>query len=629
MTPSRRSRSLPSPAATAAIAAEDLDPSSADVLMPQSQSLDVSQIVFIESRFSPSCEKDCVYDGIVSYLRSRSYPPFLKLTSNPQAAKVEFRRKCGSFFIDIHGELVKGRASGLHRHVLRRGELTAVMKFVHEVLGHCNAEVCVKVTHPVVWSSEPFDITAYSVIKQCECRDKGVSRRWFPCTVECVKYIALIFVREANGGYLLSLRSVSDKVDLGQFQITVPKYTKPKPKVREVLMDGKHRIADRRELEDVLTKLHMAFGHCSANSLRILFKSKFHYPAFFMAAREVCYRCWFCKLEPHRKHFIIPDYGYDVEIELTNGNSTRNFVINPRDVTAGKVARYITEILEDARNNLCLESAAVIADGAGLTLEPREETFSCDNISTSSVWSTGQTVAPDRLNPTVHSRRNKINNRKSSPHTELPIRARLIPPSDISLGPTSALEARNTDSFVSRSSQRSSCSLVSREHSHINHRMRNNSTMKNSDLPLQRQVLQQDSTVVPLDNGVSRTPPFLGKCCYVASIVEGRECTCPQHNPCAAVLEQENYVPNADNQVPDDAFYKEITELHSTSSHCVPCTMNYNTNFSCAPTVVTPPVTPACCVSQNDYSNSTSTLIDLGDLSTFFVDLIGCSTEGR
>ncbi|KAK6739678.1 hypothetical protein RB195_008277 [Necator americanus] len=543
MTPSRRSRSLPSPAATAAIAAEDLDPSSADVLMPQSQSLDVSQIVFIESRFSPSCEKDCVYDGIVSYLRSRSYPPFLKLTSNPQAAKVEFRRKCGSFFIDIHGELVKGRASGLHRHVLRRGELTAVMKFVHEVLGHCNAEVCVKVTHPVVWSSEPFDITAYSVIKQCECRDKGVSRRWFPCTVECVKYIALIFVREANGGYLLSLRSVSDKVDLGQFQITVPKYTKPKPKVREVLMDGKHRIADRRELEDVLTKLHMAFGHCSANSLRILFKSKFHYPAFFMAAREVCYRCWFCKLEPHRKHFIIP--------------------------------------------------------------------------------------APDRLNPTVHSRRNKINNRKSSPHTELPIRARLIPPSDISLGPTSALEARNTDSFVSRSSQRSSCSLVSREHSHINHRMRNNSTMKNSDLPLQRQVLQQDSTVVPLDNGVSRTPPFLGKCCYVASIVEGRECTCPQHNPCAAVLEQENYVPNADNQVPDDAFYKEITELHSTSSHCVPCTMNYNTNFSCAPTVVTPPVTPACCVSQNDYSNSTSTLIDLGDLSTFFVDLIGCSTEGR
>lgn len=116
-----------------------------------------------------------MYDGIIDYLRNRTYPPFLKLTSNRQIAKIEFRcvpngvclgyfyfktslcylpcssdsrKKCESFFLDKHGELIEGRAKGLERHVLRRGELACVMKFIHEVLGHCSADVwyayCIK-----------------------------------------------------------------------------------------------------------------------------------------------------------------------------------------------------------------------------------------------------------------------------------------------------------------------------------------------------------------------------------------------------------------------------------------------------------------------------------------------------
>ncbi|VDM71287.1 unnamed protein product [Strongylus vulgaris] len=94
------------------------------------------------AHFPPSFhEKDCMYDGIVNYLRRHTFPPFIKLTTNKQIARAEFRKKCESFYIDQRGVLIEGRAGGLHRHVLRRGELAHVMKFVHEVLGHCNAEV--------------------------------------------------------------------------------------------------------------------------------------------------------------------------------------------------------------------------------------------------------------------------------------------------------------------------------------------------------------------------------------------------------------------------------------------------------------------------------------------------------
>ncbi|KAK6043540.1 hypothetical protein COOONC_18956 [Cooperia oncophora] len=82
-----------------------------------------------------------MFDGIMEYLKTNRYPSFIKLTTDKAAAKSEFRRKCSMFFLDKNGDLIQGRAAGVHRNVLRRGELATVFHFIHEALGHCSADV--------------------------------------------------------------------------------------------------------------------------------------------------------------------------------------------------------------------------------------------------------------------------------------------------------------------------------------------------------------------------------------------------------------------------------------------------------------------------------------------------------
>ncbi|CAJ0600233.1 unnamed protein product [Cylicocyclus nassatus] len=404
-----------------------------------------SEIVCIQAHFSPSFhEKDCMYDGIVNYLRNRTLPQFLKLATDRQQARADFRfpfrRKCEAYYINEHGVLVEGRARGLHRHVLRRGELVHVMKFIHENLGHCSAEVCAKVAQPAVWSNEPFDLTAYSVIKHCECREKNATRRWFPCRVECAGSILLSFERDAEGGYDVSIRSTAKEVDLALFQKSVTRCARPQPKLPEILIDGRYRIDSRQELEDVLEKLHSAFGHCGPGQLRILFKSRFHYPVFYLAIREICSRCWFCKLEPQRKHFSISDYTYKIEVTSAKDNSPRRFFITPQETTVREVQNYINEILEKSRRNIDLEAAAAMANGADQT-----------DSSPNKIYRIGDDVDEALENECSATPRPSVyyQYRERSHQVETqPKRPRLIPPSEISLGPTTSLEASESDTSM-------------------------------------------------------------------------------------------------------------------------------------------------------------------------------------
>uniref|UniRef100_A0A183FBD2 IRS-type PTB domain-containing protein n=1 Tax=Heligmosomoides polygyrus TaxID=6339 RepID=A0A183FBD2_HELPZ len=83
-------------------------------------------------------------------LKKRTYPAFIKLTTDKVAARKEFRwlsikyssrEKCSLFRLNEAGQLLQGRPRGVHRHVLRRGELSRVFEFVHDALGHCCADV--------------------------------------------------------------------------------------------------------------------------------------------------------------------------------------------------------------------------------------------------------------------------------------------------------------------------------------------------------------------------------------------------------------------------------------------------------------------------------------------------------
>ncbi|VDO23666.1 unnamed protein product [Haemonchus placei] len=98
-------------------------------------------VMSVEANFLPSHEGDSMFDAIVTYLKTKDYPSFIKSTTDAVAARSEFRRKCSTFFLDKSDELLQGRAAGVHRHVLRRGELRTVFRFVHEALGHCSADV--------------------------------------------------------------------------------------------------------------------------------------------------------------------------------------------------------------------------------------------------------------------------------------------------------------------------------------------------------------------------------------------------------------------------------------------------------------------------------------------------------
>ncbi|EYC05576.1 hypothetical protein Y032_0081g1456 [Ancylostoma ceylanicum] len=580
-----------------------------------------SQILCIESCFPPSKEKDCMYDGIIDYLKTRTYPPFLKLTSNRQIAKIEFssdcRKKCETFLLDKHGELVEGRAKGLERHVLRRGELAYVMKFIHEVLGHCSADVCVKVAQPVVYSSEPFDIAAYSVIKRCQCRDKNSTVRWFPCPVDYAKHIALVFVRKANGGYLLNIRSTSDEVDLGHFRMTVPRPTKGKIKPPEVLIDGRYRINDRIELEDVLDKLHLAFGHCGPNHLRILFKSRFHYPCFFVAAREICARCWFCKLETHRKHFQINDYGYDIEVKPAKEDQPRIFMIYPRDVTTREVTKYINETLRQSRENLGMEAAAVIANGAGLGSPPSKKS----RTNVDETVSACRAIASDRPNICFRYKRNVVENYR--PQYRSPPRRRLIPPSEISLGPVTTTEGSDTDSSMSRNSSQmsgggdanySNACVKSYQNSNCHPIIANAKPAGYSyqvvSQPSSNQTVRWDTSM----NNMSTS--YVDNSYYIADDTDGGQYSCELNDTCMPLVEPANYIPNDSGQVVNDAFYEDISDLQPTSSQCVPYLMDYNADFTCEP--ISPNTQIIVEDSGNAFTDPVDVLEDLGDLSSFF-----------
>ncbi|KAL6728246.1 hypothetical protein Aduo_010036 [Ancylostoma duodenale] len=593
MTPPSRSGDLP----TTARPSEDIDRQHSSPEPVHEPLPGCSQILCIESCFPPSKERDCMYDGIIDYLRSRTYPPFLKLTSNRQLAKMEFssdcRKKCETFLLDKHGELVEGRAKGLERHVLRRGELACVMKFIHEVLGHCSADVCVKVAQPVVYSSESFDIAAYSVIKRCQCRDKNATVRWFPCPIDYAKHVALVFVRKANGGYLLNIRSTSDEVDLGRFQMTVPRPAKAKVKPPEILIDGRYRINDRIELEDVLDKLHLAFGHCAPNHLRILFKSRFHYPCFFIAAREICARCWFCKLETHRKHFVINDYGYDIEVKPAKEDQPRIFLIYPRDVTTREVTKYINETLQMSRQNLDMEAAAVIANGAGLGSPPSKKSRS----SVDETVSACRAIASDRPNFCFRYKRNVVGS--CQPQYRSPPRRRLIPPSEISLGPTSTTGGSDTDSSGSRnSSQMSGC----------------------RDLNCSGVMSYQNSNCNPAvrwDMAVNvGSTSYVDNSYYIANDTDGGQYSCELNDTCMPLVEPQNYIPNANDQAVNDAFYEDISDLQPISSQCVPYLMDYNADFTCEP--FSPNTQVIVEESGNAFIDPVDVLEDLGDLSSFF-----------
>ncbi|VDL79487.1 unnamed protein product [Nippostrongylus brasiliensis] len=282
-----------------------------------------SAVVSLEETFPPSEIQDPMYDAIVQYLRAGHYPSFIKMTTNKPVSREEFRRRCEQFFLDKTGELIHGRTMSVHRHALRKGELSKVIHFVHEVLGHCSSTVCANVVSPLIWTSECLNTTAYEVIRRCDCRK--VREAWrSSCSVDTARHISLSFVREHDGGFTIVLHSTSKNIDLSQFQTAFSHEfaeAKERPhratkKCTPYMKDGRYRLRDFAEMEDILQKLHEAFVH---------------------------------------------SYDYDVEVIGDINSSSRVFLIRPHRIPVEE-SKYFTEsVLGTSQNVVTLDDAARMA----------------------------------------------------------------------------------------------------------------------------------------------------------------------------------------------------------------------------------------------------------------------------
>ncbi|XGW16266.1 hypothetical protein V3C99_001601, partial [Haemonchus contortus] len=558
------------------------------------------------ANFLPSHEGDSMFDAIVTYLKTKNYPSFIKSTTDAVAARSEFRKKCSTFFLDKSDELLEGRAAGVHRHVLRRGELRTVFRFVHEALGHCSADVCVRVVSPSLWSSENMDLTARDEIKRCGCRKRRSSGRT-ACNMETARYISLKFIRDPLGGFTIVLRSTSRDVDFNCFQSSIPeddvvrKERQESYELPSILIDGRYRINGKEELQDVLEKLHVAFVHCAANNLRILFKSRFYCPGFTSAADKVYSRCWFCRRDGRRKHrFFIKCYEYDVIVQGDLNDPSRKFLIKPRGIPPEEAERFITSVLRSCDSIITLNDAANMFDNSAEVLSLKKKKRSNDRKN--------QEIPRSRLggsNPTVRkatARKRKKSTTSTYTSSRTKDTSRLIPPSEISLGPSPSHNWSETDS--------SSCDYGQNVISSSGRCVAD----ERSDIDWQDQGAQ----VEPVHASTSLQETFSSCHSEANGTASGQICEewwqdshwfgDPYSSDCADFPESETI------QAESNAYTEDFSEFHPTEGQYLPFLMYYDAD--CASDMCGQiPKAVRDHVSNNGYSTLNDPLEDLRNLS--------------
>ncbi|KAK5984934.1 hypothetical protein GCK32_001004 [Trichostrongylus colubriformis] len=578
-------------------------------------------IVSVEANFLPSHENDAMFDGIVEYLRSRRYPSFIKLTTDKISARAEFRRKCGMFFLDKNGDLLHGRAAGVHRHVLRRGELSTVFHFVHEALGHCCALVCIRVVSPSLWSCENMELLAQDEIKRCGCRPLGSSWR-SACNLETSRYILLKFARDVSGGFAITLRSTSKDVDFRHFQSTVDREivqrkVKKKKSMPPILIDGRYRIYDDAEMVDVLEKLHVAFAHCAANNLRILFKSRFYCFGFCNAAAEVCSRCWLCMTEGRKKRKLtIKCYEYDVIVQGDINDPSRKFLIKPRGISPEEAEQFMASVLGSCNNIITLEEAAIMADTSNEISPSTKKQKLTENMNRELLKKKQQQFARGESNPTTCADMGKKRRRKSGVSSNTGAKAkknwRLIPPSEISLGPTSSNDWSDTDSSACGSSQNTggyTDFYCADQHGHIED-SHTSAGIQNHATPLSR------GSCLSHQHDTRRTTD--------ARWSEGVRQVRQDSDSCNQFVANDDtsFSEGEQVQAAQDPFSEDFTDLQPTESQYLTFLMDYNADFDCD-AYAEAPVTTDNSFQNGDCVEYTDPLEDLRDLSLdVFADLI-------
>ncbi|WKY00634.1 hypothetical protein Q1695_015006 [Nippostrongylus brasiliensis] len=415
-----------------------------------------SAVVSLEETFPPSEIQDPMYDAIVQYLRAGHYPSFIKMTTNKPVSREEFRRRCEQFFLDKTGELIHGRTMSVHRHALRKGELSKVIHFVHEVLGHCSSTVCANVVSPLIWTSECLNTTAYEVIRRCDCRK--VREAWrSSCSVDTARHISLSFVREHDGGFTIVLHSTSKNIDLSQFQTAFSHEfaeAKERPhratkKCTPYMKDGRYRLRDFAEMEDILQKLHEAFVHCTAQNLQNLFKSRFYSPGYRNAANGLLSRCRFCRLkEQQKRRFHVQSYDYDVEVIGDINSSSRVFLIRPHRIPVEE-SKYFTEsVLGTSQNVVTLDDAARMAAAI------REVTMVMPKLNRMfDKEQANREHEPSIIECAPRSAISSFARKRETGYLEYNHKRRLIAPSEISLGPTPNDDRRESGGNLDDSSR--------------------------------------------------------------------------------------------------------------------------------------------------------------------------------